>query len=85
MNNNANVLRSRLTVRIRAYLPRCSSPVVKVSNHGRHVMCSSPVPQKTRRVGQRCTLTLSRAETSFRWCDVVVRRGSASSSVVHIT
>ncbi|GFU64374.1 uncharacterized protein TNCV_3947411 [Trichonephila clavipes] len=33
------------------------------------------VPLKTRRVGQRCTLNLSRAETSFRWCGVVVRRG----------
>ncbi|GFV67581.1 uncharacterized protein TNCV_4622611 [Trichonephila clavipes] len=30
---------------------------------------------KTRRVGQRCTLNLSRAETSSRWCGVVVRRG----------
>ncbi|GFV47658.1 uncharacterized protein TNCV_1708541 [Trichonephila clavipes] len=28
---------------------------------------SSPVPLKTRRVGQRCTLNLSRAETSSRW------------------
>ncbi|GFV17179.1 transposable element Tc1 transposase [Trichonephila clavipes] len=36
---------------------------------------SSPVPPKTRRVGQRCTLNLSRAETSSRWCGVVVRRG----------
>ncbi|GFT75554.1 uncharacterized protein TNCV_1135251 [Trichonephila clavipes] len=36
---------------------------------------SSPVPLKTRRVGQRCTLNLSRAETSSRWCSVVVRRG----------
>ncbi|GFV84501.1 uncharacterized protein TNCV_2481151 [Trichonephila clavipes] len=36
---------------------------------------SSPVPLKTRRVGQRCTLNLSRAETSSRWCGVVVRRG----------
>ncbi|GFW38117.1 uncharacterized protein TNCV_601931 [Trichonephila clavipes] len=38
------------------------------------VMSSSPVPLKTRRVGQRCTLNLSRAETSSRWCGVVVRR-----------
>ncbi|GFV40033.1 uncharacterized protein TNCV_4412641 [Trichonephila clavipes] len=53
----------------------CGSPVVKVSNHGRHVMSSIPVPLKTRRVGQRCTLNLSRAETSSRWCGVVVRRG----------
>ncbi|GFW60855.1 hypothetical protein TNCV_2672761 [Trichonephila clavipes] len=32
------------------------------------VACSSPVALKTRRVGQRCTLNLSRAETSSRWC-----------------
>ncbi|GFX96122.1 hypothetical protein TNCV_2290121 [Trichonephila clavipes] len=30
-------------------------------------MGSSPVPLKTSRVGQRCTLNLSRAETSSRW------------------
>ncbi|GFT73527.1 uncharacterized protein TNCV_4021351 [Trichonephila clavipes] len=53
----------------------CRSPVVKVSDHGRHVMSSSPVPLKIRRVGQRCMLNLSRAETSTRWCGVVVRRG----------
>ncbi|GFY00713.1 phospholipase D1 [Trichonephila clavipes] len=55
--------------------PRGGSPVVKLLDHGRHVMSSSPVPLKIRRVGQRCTLNLSRAETSSRWCDVVVRRG----------
>ncbi|GFU68129.1 uncharacterized protein TNCV_247931 [Trichonephila clavipes] len=38
-------------------------------------MSSSPVPLKTRRIGQRCTLNLSRAQTSSRWCGVVVRRG----------
>ncbi|GFU63872.1 uncharacterized protein TNCV_3496841 [Trichonephila clavipes] len=42
------------------------------------VTSSSPVPLKTRRVGQRCTLNLSRAETSSRWCGVVVRREGAS-------
>ncbi|GFX47498.1 hypothetical protein TNCV_618571 [Trichonephila clavipes] len=46
---------------------------------------SSPVPLKTRRVEQRCTLNLLRAETSSRWCGVVVRRGGASSGVVLIT
>ncbi|GFW21596.1 hypothetical protein TNCV_4281111 [Trichonephila clavipes] len=46
----------------------CGSPVVKVSDHGRHAMSSSPVPLKTRRVGQRCTLNLTRAETSSLWC-----------------
>ncbi|GFT82556.1 uncharacterized protein TNCV_1633581 [Trichonephila clavipes] len=37
----------------------------------------SPVPlvPDTRRVGQRCTLNLSRAETSSLWCGEVVRRG----------
>ncbi|GFT89769.1 uncharacterized protein TNCV_1665411 [Trichonephila clavipes] len=49
------------------------------------VTSSSPVPLKTRRVGQRCTINLSRAETSSRWCGVVVRRGGASSGVVHVT
>ncbi|GFT34561.1 hypothetical protein TNCV_4125191 [Trichonephila clavipes] len=44
----------------------CGSPVVKVSDNGRHVMSSSPVPLKTRRVGQRCTLNLSRAQTFSR-------------------
>ncbi|GFU69207.1 uncharacterized protein TNCV_3284851 [Trichonephila clavipes] len=53
----------------------CGSPVVKVSDHDSHVMSLSPVPQKTRRVGKRCTLNLSRAETSSRWCGVVVMRG----------
>ncbi|GFV47796.1 uncharacterized protein TNCV_3383261 [Trichonephila clavipes] len=52
----------------------CGSPVGKVSDHGRHVMSSSPVPLKTRRVGQRCTLNLWRAETSSSWSGVVVRR-----------
>ncbi|GFW37921.1 uncharacterized protein TNCV_4631221 [Trichonephila clavipes] len=49
------------------------------------VTSSSPVPLKTHRVGQRCTLNLSRAKTSSRWCGVVVRRGGASSGVVHVT
>ncbi|GFW15168.1 uncharacterized protein TNCV_173151 [Trichonephila clavipes] len=66
--------------------------VAAVANWSRYrivaglVMNSSAVPLKTRRVGQRCTLNLSRAETSSRWCGVVVRRGgTASSGVVHVT
>ncbi|GFW34089.1 uncharacterized protein TNCV_287731 [Trichonephila clavipes] len=39
------------------------------------VTSSSPIPLKTRRVGERCTLNLSRAQTTSRWCGVVVRRG----------
>ncbi|GFY25503.1 uncharacterized protein TNCV_2486231 [Trichonephila clavipes] len=50
----------------------CGSPVVKVMDHGRHVTSSSPVPLKTRRVGQRFMLNLSRAETSSRWCSAVI-------------
>ncbi|GFX17093.1 uncharacterized protein TNCV_4266191 [Trichonephila clavipes] len=61
------------------------SLVVKVSDPGWHVTSSSPVPLKTRRVGQRCTLNLSRAQKCFRWFGVVVRRGGASSGVVHVT
>ncbi|GFV01993.1 uncharacterized protein TNCV_3161831 [Trichonephila clavipes] len=52
----------------------CGSPVVRVSDHGRYVMSSSPVPLKTRRVGQRSALNLSRAQTSSRWYGVVVGR-----------
>ncbi|GFV15698.1 uncharacterized protein TNCV_986811 [Trichonephila clavipes] len=66
-------------------LKGCSRPVVKVSDRGWLVTNSSPVPLKTHHVGQRCTLNLSRAETSSRWCGVVVRRGGASSGVVHVT
>ncbi|GFV81146.1 uncharacterized protein TNCV_3742071 [Trichonephila clavipes] len=51
----------------------CGSPVVKVSDHGRYVNSSSPVPPKTRSVGEGCTLNLSRAQTSSLWCGVVVR------------
>ncbi|GFU40617.1 hypothetical protein TNCV_3230101 [Trichonephila clavipes] len=49
------------------------------------VTSSSPVPLKNRRVGQRCTLNLSRAETSSRWYGAVVGKGDASSVAVHVT
>ncbi|GFX25439.1 hypothetical protein TNCV_1424231 [Trichonephila clavipes] len=39
------------------------------------VTSSSSVLLKTRRVGQRCTLNLSRTETSTRWCGLVISRG----------
>ncbi|GFS61788.1 hypothetical protein TNCV_4345081 [Trichonephila clavipes] len=47
--------------------------------------CSIRVPLKTRRVGERCTLNLVRAQTSSPWCGVVVRRGSASSGDILVT
>ncbi|GFW40450.1 ig domain-containing protein [Trichonephila clavipes] len=34
------------------------SPVVKASDHGKHVMSLSPAPLKTRRVRERCTLNV---------------------------
>ncbi|GFT13843.1 uncharacterized protein TNCV_1484211 [Trichonephila clavipes] len=49
------------------------------------VMSLSPVPLKTRHVRERCMLNLSRAQTSSRWCGVVVRRGGASLGVIHVT
>ncbi|GFY17305.1 hypothetical protein TNCV_1090791 [Trichonephila clavipes] len=58
---------------------------VKASDRGWRVMSSSPVPLKTRRIEKRCTFHLSRAQTSSRWCGVVVRRGGASSGVVLVT
>ncbi|GFW80701.1 hypothetical protein TNCV_3235531 [Trichonephila clavipes] len=61
------------------------SLVVKASDRGWLVTSSSPLPLKTRPVGERCTLNLSRAETSSRWCGVVVRRCDTSSGVVFIT
>ncbi|GFX35386.1 uncharacterized protein TNCV_101931 [Trichonephila clavipes] len=39
------------------------------------VMSSTPVPLKTLRVGVRCTLNLSRAQTTSRWCGVEFWRG----------
>ncbi|GFW31439.1 uncharacterized protein TNCV_1287871 [Trichonephila clavipes] len=66
---------------LNAFTPASHSPpVAAVAEWYRYrtVACfvtgSNPVPLKTRRVGQRCTLNLSRAETSSRWCGVVVRR-----------
>ncbi|GFY01592.1 uncharacterized protein TNCV_2607761 [Trichonephila clavipes] len=34
------------------------------------VTSSSPVQLKSRRVGQKCTQNLSRAQTSSRWCGI---------------
>ncbi|GFV77939.1 hypothetical protein TNCV_931 [Trichonephila clavipes] len=61
------------------------SPVVKVSDHGRHGMSSSSVTLKTR----RCRGAMQgKSQTSSRWCGEVVRRGwvpavMSSSSLNH--
>ncbi|GFV33711.1 uncharacterized protein TNCV_4568261 [Trichonephila clavipes] len=49
--------------------------LVKVSDRDWQVTSSSPVSLKTRFVGKRCTLNLSRTQMSSRWCGVVARRG----------
>ncbi|GFW43017.1 uncharacterized protein TNCV_1474131 [Trichonephila clavipes] len=47
-------------------------------------MNSSLVPLKICRVGERCKLNSPRAQTSSRWCGVVIRGGGAISAVVLI-
>ncbi|GFX74574.1 hypothetical protein TNCV_1157911 [Trichonephila clavipes] len=61
------------------------SRVVKVSDRSWLVMSLSPVTLRNHRIGERYMLNLSKAQTSSRWCGVVVRRGGASSSVVLVT
>ncbi|GFW82720.1 hypothetical protein TNCV_3492911 [Trichonephila clavipes] len=52
------------------------SLVIKVTDsRDQRVMSSSLLPLNTRRVGQRCLLNLSRAQTFCHWCGVVIRRG----------
>ncbi|GFU36486.1 cullin-4A [Trichonephila clavipes] len=56
-------------------------------------MSLNPKSLKNHRVGERCTLNPSRAQTSSRWCSVVVRRGGGcqvptqvwSSSLDHVS
>ncbi|GFU51804.1 hypothetical protein TNCV_855791 [Trichonephila clavipes] len=68
---------AHVTLRFHSFIDSggCGSLEVKVSDRGRHVMSSNLVPLKILRVGKRCTLNLSRAQMSSRWCSVVVRRG----------
>ncbi|GFV99075.1 uncharacterized protein TNCV_1510531 [Trichonephila clavipes] len=49
------------------------------------VTSSSPVPLKTSRVGKRCTLNLSRAQTSSCWSGEVVKRGQLKYRPRHLT
>ncbi|GFV72150.1 hypothetical protein TNCV_2460821 [Trichonephila clavipes] len=63
----------------------CGSPVVKVLDRG--LPCHEFEPRATKVPPCRAAIhvNLLRAETSSRWCGVVVRRGGASSSVVPVT
>ncbi|GFW45086.1 hypothetical protein TNCV_4514001 [Trichonephila clavipes] len=44
-----------------------------------------PSTTKTRRVGERCTLNLSRAQTPSCWSDVVVKIGQLKYRSRHLT
>ncbi|GFU35633.1 hypothetical protein TNCV_2099311 [Trichonephila clavipes] len=48
------------------------------------VTSSSPVSLKTRRVGKRCTLNISRAQASSCWSGVVVKRGQLKYHPRHL-
>ncbi|GFT99498.1 hypothetical protein TNCV_3239451 [Trichonephila clavipes] len=48
------------------------------------VTSSSPVLLKTRHVEERCTLNLSRAQTSSCWSGVVVKRGQFKRPLVGV-
>ncbi|GFX75041.1 uncharacterized protein TNCV_1846131 [Trichonephila clavipes] len=66
-------------------VPRGSIHLVKKTQERKSSTCylwitkgvtsSSPVPLKIHRVGKRCSLNLSRAQTSSCWSDVVVKGG----------
>ncbi|GFU31310.1 uncharacterized protein TNCV_8621 [Trichonephila clavipes] len=49
------------------------------------VTSSSPVPLKTRRLEERCTLNLSRAQTSSCWSGEEVKRGQLKYRPRHLT
>ncbi|GFX67433.1 uncharacterized protein TNCV_178371 [Trichonephila clavipes] len=76
-DNLENRLRRYGMLELEEYPPHVAAVAewYRYRNVASFVTSSSPVPLKNRRVGQRCTLNLSRAETSSRWCGVVVRRG----------
>ncbi|GFW81822.1 uncharacterized protein TNCV_2884961 [Trichonephila clavipes] len=62
---------------------RKSSPCYLLITKG--VTSSSPVPLKTPRIGDRCMLNLSRAQTSSCWSGVVVKRGQLKYHPRHLT
>ncbi|PRD35321.1 UNVERIFIED_CONTAM: hypothetical protein NCL1_11868 [Trichonephila clavipes] len=71
--------------RLRAVKSGRGSLVVKVLDRGWHVIEFDPSTSKDPLCRERCTLNLSRAQTSSRWCGVVVRRGGVSSGVVLVS
>ncbi|GFU58593.1 uncharacterized protein TNCV_2100531 [Trichonephila clavipes] len=76
-------------------LPQGSARLVKKTEERKSSTCyllitkgvtsSIPVPLKTRRVGERCTLNLSRAQTFSCWSGVVVKRGQLKYRPRHLT
>ncbi|GFS65389.1 uncharacterized protein TNCV_2451911 [Trichonephila clavipes] len=66
---------SRCTPVVGRSLDHQTEDMVKVSDRVWLVTSSSSVPIKTQHVGKRCTLNLSTAQTFYRWCGVVLRKG----------
>ncbi|GFX73496.1 hypothetical protein TNCV_3403071 [Trichonephila clavipes] len=61
------------------------SPNFHIIPKEKGVTSSNPVPLKTRRVGERCTLNLLRAQMSSCWSGVVVKRGQLKYRPRHLT
>ncbi|GFX76206.1 uncharacterized protein TNCV_1233441 [Trichonephila clavipes] len=64
INSILRVTKTIISIKMRGH----GSLVIKVSGRGSGVMSSSRVSLKTRRVRERCTLNLSRAQMSSGWC-----------------
>ncbi|GFW15155.1 hypothetical protein TNCV_173021 [Trichonephila clavipes] len=84
-NITARVNERDISGDIHYFLGGRGSRVVLVSDRG--LSCHEFEPSTTKDPPCRAayTLNLSRAEMSSRWCGMVVRRGGASSGVVHVT
>ncbi|GFS96099.1 uncharacterized protein TNCV_3309171 [Trichonephila clavipes] len=79
LSQSSNKARTMKLARLNETFPQAEVATVaewyRYRTVARLVTSSNPVPLKTRRVGQRCTLNLSRAEMSSRWFGLVVRKG----------
>ncbi|GFX93222.1 hypothetical protein TNCV_4761011 [Trichonephila clavipes] len=82
----SNALKNSINLKYEAIsVPQSSNHLVKKTQERKSSTCymliikgvtsSSPVLLKTRHVGERCTLNLSRAQSTSCWSGVVVKRG----------
>ncbi|GFY15669.1 hypothetical protein TNCV_1283171 [Trichonephila clavipes] len=59
----------------------CGSPVVKVSDHARHVMSSSPIPLNTRRVGSPASAEILERKPPDKRASSIHRTGVRASGI----